>query len=127
MLQSLHQNVNQHTKDIRGFMVGLEQCNQRINQVNSVLDREMKLKDVVNDLKIKLGMVVSYCFNLIFFQEKNMATDIKNAVENHEGVLMKITGLTNLVRDVQKERNIYISALDKIRDEIKDFENIMNE
>jgi|688.fasta_scaffold1075381_1 hypothetical protein len=56
-----------------------------------------------------------------------MATDIKNAVENHEGVLMKITGLTNLVRDVQKERNIYISALDKIRDEIKDFENIMNE
>lgn len=56
-----------------------------------------------------------------------MATDIKNAVENHESVLMKITGLTNLVRDVQKERNIYIAALDKIRDEIKDFENIMNE
>ena len=44
-------------------MVGLEQCNQRINQVNSVLDREMKLKDVVNDLKIKLGLVVSNCFN----------------------------------------------------------------
>lgn len=56
-----------------------------------------------------------------------MSKDVRDAVENHEAVVMKITGLTNLVREVQKERNIYVASLDKIRDDIKDFENIMNE
>ena len=32
-----------------------------------------------------------------------------------------------MVKEVQKERNLFITSLDKIRDDIKDFENIINE
>jgi hypothetical protein len=56
-----------------------------------------------------------------------MAKDVKDAVDNHESVLLKVAGLTNLIRDVQKERNLFVNGLDRLRDEIKDFENIINE
>ena len=56
-----------------------------------------------------------------------MAKDVKDAVDNHESVVLKVTGLNNLMREVQKERNLFVNALDKLRDEIKDFENIINE
>ena len=56
-----------------------------------------------------------------------MAKDVKDAVDNHESVVLKVTGLTNIIREVQKERNLFVNALDKLRDEIKDFENIINE
>jgi hypothetical protein len=56
-----------------------------------------------------------------------MAKDVKDAVDNHESVVLKLAGLTNLCREVQKERNLFINGLDKLRDEIKDFESIINE
>jgi len=63
----------------------------------------------------------------IVAQEKGLAKDVKDAVDNHESVVLKITGLHNLCRDIQKERNLFINATDRLREQIKDHENILNE
>lgn len=42
-------------------------------------------------------------------------------------MVLKIQGLTNLVKDTQKERNLFVTALDKCRGDIKDFEKLITE
>ena len=51
MLHSLHSTQSQHSREIKTFLVMVENCNKRVTEVNQHLEREHKLKDVVADLK----------------------------------------------------------------------------
>ena len=56
-----------------------------------------------------------------------MAMDIDTAVRNHDEMQMKLRGVEQHIADVGKERAAFIMAQDKIRGQIKDFENFLNE
>ena len=56
-----------------------------------------------------------------------MALDIENAVKNHEQVTHQVTTIHAMMKDMQQERVKFMTAQDKIRGQIKDFENFLNE
>ena len=56
-----------------------------------------------------------------------MALDIDNAVKNHEAVTFQVSTITTMMKDMQAERVKFMTAQDKIRGQIKDFENFLNE
>lgn len=56
-----------------------------------------------------------------------MALDIENAVKNHEAVTFQVGTITTMMKDMQQERVKFMTAQDKVRGQIKDFENFLNE
>lgn len=56
-----------------------------------------------------------------------MALDIDNAVKNHESISFQVSSITAMMKDMQQERVKFMTAQDKIRGQIKDFENFLNE
>jgi hypothetical protein len=64
MLMSMDEQVKKHQKEIRSFHVSIEQCNTRVNQVNAQLEREAKLKDMIELLKARISAMVSFLSTL---------------------------------------------------------------
>ena len=68
-----------------------------MNEANYKLDREAKIKDMVDGLKSHVAALVSpYPIHLIFLliiQEKGMALDIETAVKNHDQTNFEIKAL----------------------------------
>ena len=56
-----------------------------------------------------------------------MANDIENAVRNHDDITFTVRRLTDRLNEIGKERGQFMLAQDKIRGQIKDFENFLNE
>ena len=56
-----------------------------------------------------------------------MANDIETAVRNHDEMTFSVRRLGDRVNEIGKERGQFMLAQDKIRGQIKDFENFLNE
>lgn len=54
MLEKFSITQAKHDKEIKQFLVMVESCNARVQQVNLALEREYKLKEVIADLKAKI-------------------------------------------------------------------------
>lgn len=81
------------------------------------LDREAKIRDLVDQLKMKIANM-----------EKGMAGDIEKAVRNHDENVLSLKTMSDRIKEVGKERkDLFMVPLDKIRIQIKDFENHLNE
>lgn len=56
-----------------------------------------------------------------------MAQDINDAVNNHEEMNLRVRKIDEKISEIGKERANFMHAQDKIRGQIKDFENFLNE
>ena len=56
-----------------------------------------------------------------------MAKDIKEACENNENLQLHLKAVNEQVKEIGKERGVFIAQQDKIEHRIKDFENVLNE
>ena len=56
-----------------------------------------------------------------------MASDIDRAVQNHDEMVLALKRMKDNVVDIGRERQTFILHQDKIRGQIKDFENFLNE
>ena len=68
-----------------------------MNETNYKLDREAKIKDMVDGLKSHVAALVSshqiHLNFLLIIQEKGMALDIETAVKNHDQTNFEIKAL----------------------------------
>ena len=56
-----------------------------------------------------------------------MLSDIETAVQNHDEMTSSVRKLNDNITELSKERSHFMLAQDKIRGQIKDFENFLNE
>ena len=56
-----------------------------------------------------------------------MARDIAEAIENNENLTLHLKMMSENVKEIGKERGVFIAQQDKIEHRIKDFENVLNE
>ena len=95
------------------------------------LDREAKIKDMVDGLKSHVAALVSshpiHLIFLLIIQEKGMALDIETAVKSHDQTNYEIKSLSDKIKELQQERQRFMTAQDKIRGQVKDFEVHLSE
>ena len=116
MLINMDDKLNKQIRELKGSQSEINHINMRVAEVNNKLDREAKIRDMVDNLKLRIiGM------------ERGMAGDIEKAVLNNDQLVCNLKDLSDRIRDVVKERSIFTMDMDKIRLQIKDFENFMNE
>lgn len=56
-----------------------------------------------------------------------MLNDIETAVKNHDEMVLRVAKLSDRLMEVSKERGQFMLAQDKLRGQISDFENFLNE
>ena len=56
-----------------------------------------------------------------------MLSDIETAVKNHDEMVVRVAKLDTRITEVGKERAQFMQQIDKLRGQIKDFENFLNE
>ena len=56
-----------------------------------------------------------------------MAKDIREACDNNDVMEMKLNDLNIKISEVRKERSLLVMEIDKIRGQVKDYENLLNE
>ena len=116
MLLNMNDKVTLTNRDLRQCQHELASFNMKINETNMKLDREAKIKDQVDALRVTIASL-----------EKGMALDIENAVKNHDEVTFMVKKMSERVQDISQERSQFMLMQDKIRGQIADFENFLNE
>ena len=56
-----------------------------------------------------------------------MAKDIREACDNSDVMEMKLNDVNIKISEVRKERSLLVMEIDKIRGQVKDYENLLNE
>ena len=78
MLINMDDKLNKQIRELKSTQTEIHHVNMRVVEVNTKLDREAKLRDLVDNLKAKIGNLVSihsFLFNFLIddIQEKGMA------------------------------------------------------
>jgi hypothetical protein len=66
LLAQVNTTIDKQGAQIKTFLLGLEQCNARVSEVNSQYKRDLKLKDVVKNLSQQIASLVSSSVALIY-------------------------------------------------------------
>ena len=119
MLINMDDKLNKQIRELKSTQTEIHHVNMRVAEVNTKLDREAKIRDLVDNLKAKISNMVSIhslLFNLLIddVQEKGMAQSIEKAVEGNDQLTGQIREIGDRIKDVVKERENFTKQLDNI-------------
>ena len=86
MLLNMSEKVTHCNRDIKQCQHEMSAFNMKVNETNMKMDREAKIKDQVDALRLIIATL-----------EKGMALDIENAVKNHDEVVFQVMKMTEKV------------------------------
>ena len=111
MMLAMNDRVVQCMRDVRACQQGIDGQNHKLQEIIAKQDREAKIKDLVQELKLKLTTMVSEtaCPLNRRFQEKTMARDIAEAIENNENLTLHLKMMSENVKEIGKERGVFIA------------------